>query len=84
MSTLTPQTPNTPYGDGAVRMESNALSLWWSFGFNTTLPGSVINLSDGQRQALFYVSANTGLIHDLMTGQQNLLQGHVRDAVVVV
>ena len=35
-------------------------SLWWSFGFNTTMPGSVINLSDGSRQSLFYVSANTG------------------------
>jgi WD40 repeat protein len=51
-------------------------SLGWSFGFNSTLPGSVINLSDTQRSAMFYVSANTGLIHDRISGKQHLLQGH--------
>jgi hypothetical protein len=53
-------------------------SLRWSFGFNSALPGSVINLSDTERRAMFYVSANTGLIHDHATGRQQLLQGHVR------
>lgn len=54
----------------------HALSLAWSFGFNVNLPNSVINLSSNDRKSVFYVSSNTGILLDLSSGVQQLLQGH--------
>lgn len=34
------------------------------------------NLSDGNRYALFYVEAHSGVIYDCMNRTQKLLQGH--------
>ena len=56
--------------------ETNALNLRWCFGFNSSVANTVHSLSSANRNALFYVSAHTGIIHDLQHDQQFLLQGH--------
>ena len=53
-----------------------ALGLSGVYGFNHGVAGGVLNLSDGERNAVFYVSAHTAVIHDLDTGEQKVLQGH--------
>jgi len=53
---------------------TNALSLQWAFGFSRH--AGVHNLCDENRSALFYASAHTGVIYDLASKQQLLLQGH--------
>ena len=52
----------------------NALGLSWIFGFSRHVP--LHNLCDENRQAIFYVSAHTGIIYDLNAKTQRLLQGH--------
>ena len=52
------------------------LSLKWAFGFNSASPGGVVNLSTKDSSAIFYASAHTGIIHDLDSGTQRVLQGH--------
>ena len=52
----------------------NALSLSWIFGFSHDV--QLHNLCDENRQAIFYVSAHTGIIYDLNSKTQKLLQGH--------
>ena len=54
--------------------EPNALQLSWVFGFSREVP--VHNLCDQNRSAIFYVSAHTGVIYDLNSKTQQLLQGH--------
>ena len=54
----------------------NALSLEWAFGFNKDIRGGVFNLSDDSRNAIFYVSAHSGVIYDYVNRKQRLLQGH--------
>lgn len=51
--------------------------LRWSFGFNASIPGAVVNLSTSKRSALFCISSHTGVIHDTKLDTQFLLQGHV-------
>ena len=53
---------------------SNVLSLQWAFGFSRD--AGVHNLCDENRSALFYASAHTGVIYDLNSKRQRLLQGH--------
>tara|TARA_B100000482_G_scaffold192413_1_gene180505 strand:- start:2702 stop:5512 length:2811 start_codon:yes stop_codon:yes gene_type:complete len=55
---------------------ANALTLQWSFGFSREIPGGVITLCDGTRNALFYAAAQSGIIYDYSARRQNLLQGH--------
>ena len=55
---------------------SNALSLQWGFGFNKEVVGGVLNLSNSQRNAIFFPSAHTGVIYDFENRTQILLQGH--------
>jgi len=55
---------------------ANAIRLEWTFGFNKEISGGVHNLSDATRRAMFYVAGNVGVITDLDTNQQVLLQGH--------
>ena len=52
--------------------EGNALSLSWVFGFSRDVP--LHNLCDQNRSAIFYVSAHTGVIYDLTSKTQQLLQ----------
>lgn len=52
----------------------NALALEWAFGFSRDV--AVHNLCDENRSALFYASAHTGVIYDLASKTQLLLQGH--------
>lgn len=52
------------------------MNLRWCFGFNSSVANTVHSLSSANRNALFYVSAHTGIIHDLQADQQFLLQGH--------
>ena len=59
-------------------VETNALNLRWTFGFNSTIPNSVHSLVTPDRNAIFYVAAHTGIILDTTTEKQSLLQGHVR------
>lgn len=54
-------------------------NLRWSFGFNTRVPNAVQSLATPKRNALFYVSSHTGVIHDTENDMQYLLQGHVRE-----
>ena len=56
-------------------MANYALGLSSVYGFNKDVAGGVLNLSDGERNAIFYVSAHTAIIHDLDTGEQQVLQG---------
>ena len=60
-----------PSGSGPAE---NALGLSWIFGFSREVP--LHNLCDENRQAVFYVSAHTGVIYDLNAKTQRLLQGH--------
>ena len=60
-----------PSGSGAAE---NALGLSWIFGFSREVP--LHNLCDENRQAIFYASAHTGIIYDLNSKTQKLLQGH--------
>lgn len=55
---------------------ANPLSLRWAFGFNKDVVGGVHNLSDESRNAVFYLSAHSGVIYDYANRQQRLLQGH--------
>ena len=55
---------------------ANAIRLEWTFGFNKEISGGVHNLSDSTRRAIFYVAGNVGVITDLDTSEQVLLQGH--------
>jgi WD40 repeat protein len=52
----------------------HALSLEWAFGLSRAV--GVHNLCDENRLALFYASAHTGVIYDLASKTQLLLQGH--------
>ncbi|CAB3989600.1 cilia- and flagella-associated 251-like [Paramuricea clavata] len=56
---------------------NNALNLVWSFGINRNVP--IHNISDANRQAVFYVTAHTGVLYDCITNKQKLLQGHCND-----
>ena len=62
---------------------SNPLELLYSFGYNTTLLSSVINLTSNTRNTIFYVSSNTGILLDCNTGKQSLLQGHCNPITAV-
>ena len=46
----------------------------WNSGFDHRCP--VINLCDADRRAIFYASAHTGIIYDVNSTSQQLLQGH--------
>lgn len=52
----------------------DALKLEWSFGLNRTM--GVLNLCDGQRHAVFYAAAQTGILYDYGARTQRLLLGH--------
>ena len=47
----------------------------WSFGMNRSVP--VINITDDTRKMIMYTCAHAGVLYDLNTNQQTLLQGHV-------
>lgn len=61
---------------GNLGPAANAIRLEWTFGFNKEISGGVHNLSDSTRRAIFYVAGNVGVITDLDTQEQVLLQGH--------
>lgn len=71
-------------GGGPVTLDTDALNLRWSFGFNSKTPGCVLSLVTPERKAIFYVSGHTGVILDTTTDRQYLLQGHVRFPLVHV
>jgi WD40 repeat protein len=60
----------------ASNKQKYALQLQKCFGFNRQIRSGVLNLSNNERNAVFYVTAHTGVIHDLETGTQVPLQGH--------
>ena len=59
---------------GTTPPNENALSLSWIFGFSREV--HLHNLCDENRSAIFYASAHTGIIYDLNSKTQKLLQGH--------
>lgn len=76
--------PNSAHSTAApISGETNALNLRWSFGFNSTLAQTVHSLVTPSRQALFYVSAHTGIIYDIDKENQLLLQGHCNPITAV-
>ena len=70
-----PQTTVT-MAEGDVNDVQKVLSLQWVFGLNKDEKGTVHNLSDGKRKAIFYYVGHTAVIYDVDTHKQRLLQGH--------
>jgi|UniRef100_A0A7S4GA80 WD40 repeat protein/Ca2+-binding EF-hand superfamily protein len=62
--------------EGDVNDVQKVLSLQWVFGLNKDEKGTVHNLSDGKRKAIFYYVGHTAVIYDVDTHKQRLLQGH--------
>lgn len=54
----------------------NALNLEFVLGYNKDIKDGVHNLTNGDRKAIFYSAAHTGVIYDYEEGEQKLLQGH--------
>jgi len=69
--------------DDTVDIDTNGLNLRWSFGFNTSAPCTVHSLATSTRNAVLYVSAHTGVIHDIDQDLQHLLQGHCNPITAV-
>lgn len=69
--------------DDTVDIDTNGLNLRWSFGFNTSAPCTVHSLATSNRNAVLYVSAHTGVIHDIDQDLQHLLQGHCNPITAV-
>lgn len=55
---------------------NNALKKKWAFGFQNRMINGVQNLSDRGRNAIFYISSNSGVIYDFENRTQTILQGH--------
>lgn len=66
-----------------VPQSSRPLTLAWSKGWEKDVRQGVHSLSSEStgRAALFYFTSHTGVIYDMNSGKQRLLQGHVRDPV---
>ena len=62
--------------------QQDVLSLSWAFGFSRDV--AVQNLCDDNRSAIFFVSAHTGVIYDLTSKTQQLLQGERRRYAALV
>jgi hypothetical protein len=59
-----------------------ALELKFSIGYNSSMTGSVHNLTIKRNESkatkeIFYPAAHTGVIYNYETGESKLLQGHV-------
>lgn len=55
---------------------SNGVSVQWIFGFSKDVPGGVQSLTKPGRNALFTISAHSGIIYDYEFRTQTVLQGH--------
>lgn len=55
---------------------SNALKVDWAFGFSKDVLNGVQSLTNGGRNALFFVSSHSGVIYDFEHRTQMILQGH--------
>jgi len=67
---------NTALGTDGVSAPERALALEWVFGVNTDGKAVVHNLSTGLQKAIFYHCGQTGILYDVDTHRQHLLQGH--------
>ena len=47
---------------------------------NRSVP--VLNMTDGNRNMIAYTGAHTGVLYDMNTNTQTLLQGHVSDELL--
>ena len=56
--------------------KSGNINLNWSFGFTCDTKNIAYSLQTSSRDAIFYASSHTGVIHDLESNKQYLLQGH--------
>ena len=57
-------------------MGAQTMNLEWVYGFSKDVIGGVLNLTDEHRKAYFYCAGNTGVVLDVATNEQILLQGH--------
>ena len=55
---------------------SNVLKVNWAFGFSKSIVNGVHSLSNGSRNAIFFVSSHSGVIYDFEHRTQMILQGH--------
>ena len=53
-----------------------ALNVHWNYGFNKDVLNGVHNLSDKDRNAVFYLSSHSAIIYDYEYRRQTILQGH--------
>jgi hypothetical protein len=71
------------YDDSDEQNEGGrALELKFSIGYNSSMTGSVHNLTIKRNETkatkeIFYPAAHTGVIYNYETGESKLLQGHV-------
>jgi len=65
---------------------AQSLSLEWAYGFSSSLPASVVNLStpDGSVKKVCYVAAHTAVVYDCLTRTQTVLQGHCNPITCLV
>lgn len=56
--------------------ESGVLNIHWAYGFSKDIVGGVHSLSTKDRNALFFLSAHSGVIYDFEHRSQMILQGH--------
>lgn len=57
-------------------MTTLKLDIHWSFGFSKEKTGSVQSLCSKDRNCLFLLSANSGVLYDFEHRKQTILQGH--------
>lgn len=56
---------------------TNALNVNWAFGFSKNVVGGVQSLTTvNERNAIFFISAHSGVIYDYENRNQMILQGH--------
>jgi len=56
--------------------DSSVLNIHWAYGFSKDIVGGVHSLSTKDRNALFFLSAHSGVIYDFEHRSQMILQGH--------
>lgn len=63
-------------------LSTNSLTLDWAFGFNKDVVDGVHSLCAGDREAIFYIAAHTGVIYDYRKRTQDHLQARGPDPLM--
>lgn len=85
MEEMDDYSPNEYEPQEVEKPSNHALTLEWCIGFNFKLINGVINLVNDDRDQIFFVSGNTGVIYDFKKAdkKQRLLQGHCNEITCV-